>query len=654
MSAPSPLPQVAPSRQPWLGRVAVVAVIGAAALLSLAPLQLALLAPVLGALLVWALRRGGRSVVGPLFFYDVVRLARRGRGPALRFVYGGALLAGLAFVYASEFSTSDLFDFSGDRQRIGLGEQARFAQTLVTALLLLQNVAVLALTPAYLAGAVAEEKEKKTLALLFTTALTDREIIVGKMLGRLAHVGGVLLAGLPVLSLALLWGGVDVSFLLAGFAVTALTLLSVGAVCLFCSVMANTVLGATVAAYVLSAVLGFGCLCQGGGFAFSPISFVIELNRRMAEGNPSAGAAPGPADPAGVALELLVYYAVIHGPLILISVATAVSQLRPFEPSLGPRPPDARPAWEDPPAPPIELTDPISPHVASPPVGDDALFWKEVLRGTGSAPPKLSRELALPAVMGLVALVGSWMFTIVYGVTVGVRPDMGWLEVTQLTPLTPLVRIGTIGLLTAVCLVAAFRAAGSVVRERDRRTLDGLLVLPVTRKQILRAKWLGSVLPLRHLLYWVGALWIVAVCSGALHPLALLPLALIAAAHIAFLASLGVWVSVVARNALWANVTMAVLLLLFFGGSWLLWFFAVAGPADDLDPLGEFVLAALNPWRSWWDWVVPPLVSPKVEWVAARGEVFATVAGGMVFALLAAGFWRLAVRDFRRQQGRPA
>ena len=58
-----------------------------------------------------------------------------------------------------------------------------------------------------------------------TTALTSREIVVGKMLGRLAHIGGVLLAALPVLSLAQLWGGIDVTVLLANFAVTALTLL---------------------------------------------------------------------------------------------------------------------------------------------------------------------------------------------------------------------------------------------------------------------------------------------------------------------------------------------------------------------------------------------------------------------------------------------
>ena len=53
-----------------------------------------------------------------------------------------------------------------------------------------------------------EEKERDTLRLLFTTPLLDREIVLGKLLGRLTHLGTVILAGLPILSLIPIWGGV--------------------------------------------------------------------------------------------------------------------------------------------------------------------------------------------------------------------------------------------------------------------------------------------------------------------------------------------------------------------------------------------------------------------------------------------------------------
>src|SRR5262249_60934626 len=86
--------------------------------------------------------------------------------------------------------------------------------------------AVLVLPPAYLAGAIAEEKDRRTLPLLFLTPLYDREIVLGKLFARLAHLGGVLLTGVPILSLLLLWGGVDRPVLLGVVGVTLIHLLT--------------------------------------------------------------------------------------------------------------------------------------------------------------------------------------------------------------------------------------------------------------------------------------------------------------------------------------------------------------------------------------------------------------------------------------------
>jgi hypothetical protein len=210
-----------------------------------------------------ALRRGTGPLVGPLFFYDLVRLARKGRGTALRIAYGAVLLVGLGLVYQDSFPQHDLFRLDPG-PGVSLADQARFAERFVVALLVIQNAAVLVLTPAYLGAAVAEEREHRTLDLLFTTPLRNREILLGKFFGRLLHLGAVLLVGLPVLSLAQLWGGVDVAILAAGFASTAFTLLSVGSLSLLCSVHARTGLGAAVAAYALAAFPTLGCLCFGG------------------------------------------------------------------------------------------------------------------------------------------------------------------------------------------------------------------------------------------------------------------------------------------------------------------------------------------------------------------------------------------------------
>jgi ABC-type transport system involved in multi-copper enzyme maturation permease subunit len=603
----------------------------------------------LAALLVWAVRRRTGPLVGPLFFYDVVRLARRRRGTALRFVYGLALLLALAIVYDRCFPGHSLLSFSGAGPTVSLSGQARFAQSFAIALLLLQNVAVLVLTPAYLAGAVAEEKEKKTLTLLLTTRLTDREIVLGKMLGRLTHIGGVLLVGLPVLSLAQLWGGVDVYLLLVGFAVTLLTLLSVGAVCLFCSALANTVLPAVIGAYVFTALLGFGCLCQGGGFAFSPISFVVELDGRMthAEG-----------DPQGVALEMLGYYALVHGLAAICGVVAAVSQLRPSdEASLGLRLPDPLPAAGRPPTrrpDPTELAEMLGLYRPSPPVGDDALFWKEVFQGTGPLAPKLRHELMVSAAAWLAVTVTIWAAV---GALLWLpnQRDRYLVWHGAMYGLNVVLRVGTLILLTVICTAAGFRAAGCVTRERDRRTLDGLLALPLARAAILRAKWLGCVLRMRYVGYCVVLLWLVGVTTGGLHPLALPLLALTAAAHVAFVVSAGVWVSVAARGTVWANFTMAVLLVLFFAVGWLVWLWAGTPSADDLDFVGNLVLTGLNPWRAWWTLAVP-LARPwwAEQFEPERVALLTSALGGVFFAALAAWAWLLAVRRFQGEQGRGA
>jgi ABC-type transport system involved in multi-copper enzyme maturation permease subunit len=434
-------------------------------------------------LIVVVILRNWSPLVGPLFFYDLVRLARRGRGTALRFVYGAALLLALGFIYNRHFPGTDLLSLSGTGQWVSLREQAAFAQAFATTLLLAQNVAVLVLTPAYLAGAVAEEKEKKTLPLLFTTALTSREIIVGKMLGRLAHIGGVLLVALPVLSLAQLWGGVDLAVILAGCAVTALTLLSVGALSLFFSTTANTVLSALVGAYAASAALGLGCLCQGGGYAFSPISFVMELDRRMTQGAEVSAVVGPPTAPApdsgDVALQMVSYYAVVHGGIAVIVVLGTIALLRPNDRPAGLRPaegPVERPADGDqlPRMPP----QPVGLY-SSPPIGDDAMFWKEVLYGTGPHAPRFREELAMPLAVTM----------IVSGVVWGVI-GLAWLsdpyggETTRTSVLLAnvfnlMIRLSTVILLTLVCAAVAFRAVGAVVRERARRTLDGFANPPV-------------------------------------------------------------------------------------------------------------------------------------------------------------------------------
>src|SRR5262245_46845449 len=112
-------------------------------------------------------RHGGWGLLGPHFFYDVVRLARRGRSTALRVAYVLALFIGLAVAYAN----------TPVNRNWGPNESARVSEKFAFALFMTQNLAVLVLTPAYLGSAIAEEWEHRMLEVLMMRYLLNLEFI---------------------------------------------------------------------------------------------------------------------------------------------------------------------------------------------------------------------------------------------------------------------------------------------------------------------------------------------------------------------------------------------------------------------------------------------------------------------------------------------
>ncbi len=61
--------------------------------------------------------------------------------------------------------------------------------------------------PAVLAGSLAGERERGILQLLLTTAVTPREIVTGRLVGKLGQVAMILMAGLPILAMLFAWNG---------------------------------------------------------------------------------------------------------------------------------------------------------------------------------------------------------------------------------------------------------------------------------------------------------------------------------------------------------------------------------------------------------------------------------------------------------------
>jgi ABC-type transport system involved in multi-copper enzyme maturation permease subunit len=145
-----------------------------------------------------------RPGLGPVFAYEWLTASRRWQGYALRSLLVLLLLLGLSGVWwgshdgAEEQSVQQMAE-------IGRGFYA------VTTLIVLGLVGLVA--PAAAAGAICLDKARGNLTLLFSTDLTDAEIVIGKLAARLVPVLGLIACAAPMQALMTLLGGVDPTML---------------------------------------------------------------------------------------------------------------------------------------------------------------------------------------------------------------------------------------------------------------------------------------------------------------------------------------------------------------------------------------------------------------------------------------------------------
>ena len=162
---------------------------------------------------------------GPVFQVELLTLARRRRNYALRFAYGLLLLylVGVNLSYLS---------WSGGGGGLSIQRLAGIGTSIFTTFAFTQAFVVLLITPALVAGVVADERQRKTLGYLLASTLTSGEIVLGKLAARMLSVGVFLAVGLPVVSLLSFFGGVDPNHVMLYFAgsVSTAFLLAAGAV----------------------------------------------------------------------------------------------------------------------------------------------------------------------------------------------------------------------------------------------------------------------------------------------------------------------------------------------------------------------------------------------------------------------------------------
>ena len=112
--------------------------------------------------------------------------------------------------------------------------------------------------PALTAGSISGERERQTLDLMLTTCMTPADIVLGKLEAALGTMFLMVVSSLPILAMVFVYGGVaasDLILLVCCFFAAAMFMGSIG---LCCSALFRRTTAATVAAYVVTAVLTAG------------------------------------------------------------------------------------------------------------------------------------------------------------------------------------------------------------------------------------------------------------------------------------------------------------------------------------------------------------------------------------------------------------
>jgi ABC-type transport system involved in multi-copper enzyme maturation permease subunit len=511
--------------------------------------------------------RGGLNPFGPVLLFDLVRSARRPRFVVARTLY--ALLIALALGW--------LFVTSSARHQgeVPAHQMTRFAGNFFYTFLAIQFGVMVLLTPAYTAGAIAEEKERKTLEFLLATDLSSREIVLGKLTARLLNLGLLLLAGLPVLSFLQFLGGVDVGIMLAATAATALTVFSVAGLSVLNSVLCRRARDAIILSYVVVIAYSLlGCAAWLGMVALtrpdrwpgladfpsadgrtSPVTLGDVIDGFNAGNIPCAALQVWHGAKASAVFQQdlpgkLGRYAAFHVGVGLACLAWGMLRLRTGA---------LREAAKS-----SRNVGVLGWLLRRPSVGRFPMIWKEVFVEGGLRLNKPGR-----IVLGLLFLASFlpvlfhlWAYRSggYYG---------GWERLTRHVNGAQVRGVGT-ALATLMLLAVVVRAAGSVRSERERNTFDELLTTPLSNREILLGKWLGAMLSVRWGWAWLGLIWVVGLATDSVQFYGLAVIAGCWLVYAAVGAGVGLWFSLGSTSTLRATLSALAAMIFLCGGHWLL------------------------------------------------------------------------------------
>ncbi len=383
---------------------------------------------------------------------------------------------------------------------VSLNELAKSGAKLFALVAYGQVIFVCLLAPLFMAAALAQEQSGKTYDILLTTPMSNLQIVLGTLMGRLFFVLALLASGLPLFAVLLIFGGVPVRSVFVAFAVAALTALAVGSVAVTLSVMraagrkAVFTFVIVVAAYLAMAYAADRLLLRDGISTtwLTPLHplLVLEASINAANYRPplpetivGASGQPLPgwvrwylSQPLSVfaALTGLGSVALIaFGAIVLRQVGKGEGKVRLWLRRVlrlgatGERRRPPRHVWDNP------------------------VAWREANTRGKLATGILARwGFAVAGVAAAVVLVLLYHHSALPAPT---NPQTGQPNMDQAGVFRAALLTLLLGELAVIVLVAIYMSAGCVSREREDGTLDLILTTPVTPQRYIWGKLRGLV-----------------------------------------------------------------------------------------------------------------------------------------------------------------
>ena len=495
--------------------------------------------------------------LGPVFNAELLTTARRPRYYVIRFLYGLIILFQIYLSYESSARW-----YGNGQGQLLIGQMAQFGQQIFITFAIVQAVVVVLLTPALVGGAIADERQRKTLHYLLTSELTSAEIVLGKLAARLLQVLVLVALGLPVVSLIGLFGGIDFRLLLLSYAGTLTTIYFLSTASILVSVVSRRPREAISLLYVLEIVWLIVPTLLMTTMPYwvepwptiaqwtNPVTQYVAMTSPLYLMTPWASAGTsGPVESACWGMGLQVLYGTAF-------IVLAAFRLRPSYRNDG-----GTPRWIGG----VKAIGRKQSWFPRPGCGDDAMLWKEkhVARTGG-----LTKGALVVLGVALVGIIGYAAYGFLVPAVEEMWNDGYFVHGPARRDFNVFVRGVSTAIYVLWMLGIASSSASGLSSEREEDQWTSLISTPLEGHEILRAKMIGPVWGLRLVAYLLFLMWAVGLVVGAIHPLGLLACLVEFVVFTWFLTALGTFLSLRSKNST-RSLALTMALLIFLNGGYL-------------------------------------------------------------------------------------